>query len=53
MRWTDKKGFWFVFDTDDAFGLAFGIVYIHKDKIRDIQISFLLGYVRIAVGYTF
>lgn len=51
MNWSDRKGFWFVLETVDECGLSVSVVWIQK--IKDIQLSFLLGCVRIAVGYTF
>ena len=51
MRWSDKKGFWWTFALDEACGIAFSIVYIPEG--RDLQISFLLGFVHIGAGYTF
>lgn len=51
MRWSDKKGFWWAFELNEACGIAFSIVYIPEG--RDLQISFLLGFVHIGAGYTF
>lgn len=47
----EEKGPWFLFDLDEACGLAFAAVYIPEQN--EVQITLLLGFILIAAGWTF
>lgn len=46
-----NKGFYFAFSIGDVFGLSFGIIYVPEEK--DFQIAMMVGWMTLAVGYSF
>ena len=47
----DNKGLWFCFLIKESFGLSLAIVYTPES--HDIQIAGMVGWLLLAVGYTF
>ena len=46
-----QKGLYFAYNEEEAFGISFACVYITKEK--EFQISLMLGYLALAIGYKF
>lgn len=44
-------GFWFYYGIEDSFGISFALVYTPEE--RTIQITGMVGYLMLGVGYTF
>lgn len=52
FEWHQKEyGFYIAVHESEAFGISFALVYIKE--LKDIQFSFQLGELMLAVGYTF
>ena len=47
----ETTGLWFSVEMADAIGLSLAIVWMPEEK--DFQISLLIGYLFLAIGYTF
>ena len=47
----EEHGFYIAAQESEAFGISFALVCIKE--LKDIQFSFQLGYLMLAIGYTF